>query len=105
MRVAVACDGLVVAPYFAQCRSYMIYAIERGKVVGSRNLPAFDQSVGGIAKLLQDLEVDALIVGRIDAEKASGLRSSGVDLVTDAQDDPLLAVRDYLASIFSLVED
>ncbi len=48
MRVAVACDGLVVAPYFVQTTSYMIYNVERGIIVGSNNLPALDKAVEAV---------------------------------------------------------
>jgi len=105
MRIAVACDGLVVAPYFVQSRSYMIYFVELGRIVGSRNLPIFDKPIFKLVDFLKSLEIDVLIVGRIENDIAAMLRSSGVELVTYAKDDPLVAVQEYLASVFSAVED
>ena len=105
MRVAVACDGLVVAPYFVQTTSYMIYNVERGIIVGSNNLPALDQAIGQLIELIKSIGIDAFIVGRIDNDMAAALRASGADLVTDAKDDPLLAAQSYLSSIFTAVVD
>ena len=105
MRVAVACDGLVVAPYFVQTTSYMIYNVERGIIVGSNNLPALDKAVGQLVELIKTIGIDAFIVGRIDNETAVALRASGADLVTNAKDDPLLAAQGYLSSVFTAVAD
>lgn len=105
MKVAVACDGLVVAPYFVQTTSYQIYTVERGVIVGSNNLPALDQSISQLADLLKDIGIDAFIVGRIDADMAAILRTSGAELVTDAKDDPLVAAREYLSGVFAAVVD
>ena len=93
MRVAVACDGLVVAPYFVQTTSYMIYNVERGIIVGQ------------LVELIKTIGIDAFIVGRIDNETAVALRTSGTDLVTNAKDDPLLAAQGYLSSVFTAVAD
>lgn len=100
MRIAVACDGLCVAPYFVQTTSYAIYSVEHGTFVGSNNMPALDQTIPQLAQLLKQLDIDAFIVGKIDSEMASTLRTSGADLVTDAKDDPLMAAREYISSVF-----
>lgn len=105
MRIAVACDGLVIAPYFVQCTGYMVYTVQYGRVVESRNLPALDQPISLLANVLLSLEIDTLIVGRIDEEMAAMLSSAGLEVVANAQDDPLVAVQDYLSRIFSAVED
>ena len=105
MRIAVACDGLCVAPYFVQTTSYAIYSVEHGTFVSSINMPALDQTISQLAELLKQLEIDAFIVGKIDSDMASTLRTSGADLVTDAKDDPLMAAREYLSSIFFADED
>lgn len=105
MRIAVACDGLVVARYFVQTTSFMIYSVERGVIVGSNNLPSLGQGVKQLAQLLKGLEIDVLIVGRIDNDMAATLRASGAELVTNAKDDPLLAAREYLSSMLGTVVD
>ena len=38
MRIAVASEGLEVAPRFRQCASYMCYRVERGIIVECQNL-------------------------------------------------------------------
>ena len=101
MKIAVACDGLSVAPLFLKCTSYMCYTVERGVIVDSRNLPAFDQPIEAAANVLRSLGVDVLIMGRIDPDAKERLGASGATLVTGAKGDPLQAARSYLASMFS----
>ena len=104
MNIAVACDGLVIAPYFVQCNGYMVYSVDRGVVVDSRNLPVFDRSVHRAVNLFQSIGIDVLIVGRIDSEMASVIRSSGIELVEGAQDDPLVATREFISNLFLAAE-
>lgn len=104
MKIAVACDGLTISPYFVQTTSYTVYNVERGVIVGSNNLPALDQTISQLAVFLRSIGVDAFIVGRIDADMADVLRTSGAELIVDAQDDPLIAAKEYLSRIFTAVE-
>ena len=105
MKVAVACDGLVVAPYFVQSTSFMIYTVRYGVVVDSRNFIAIDQPIKQLAELLRSLGVDTVIVGRIDANKAAALEAAGLEVIRNAADDPLIAVREYLTSILVTIEE
>ena len=61
MRIAVACAGLEVAPYFAQRTNYMCYTIERGIVADGQNVPTLEKSTQKLAELLKALEVDTVI--------------------------------------------
>ena len=105
MKIAVACDGLVVAPYFVQCTSYTIYTVKLGRIVDSRNLVAFDQTLRQLGEMLHSLDIDVLIVGRIEPDVQAFLASFGLEIVPNAEDDPLVSAREYLTSIFSAVED
>ena len=105
MKIAVACDGLVVAPYFVQTTSYQIYTVERGVIVSANNLPALDQTISQLADLLKSIGIDVFIVGRVDSDMAATLRTSGAELVTDAKDDPLVAAREYISNAFAVVAD
>lgn len=105
VKVAVACDGLAIAPYFAQSTSYTVYTVKDGRVMESRNLPVFDRSGSQLPTLLDSIGVGTFIAGGIDNGTVSALHSSDIDVVSDAAGDPLSAVRGYLSNVLCAVED
>ncbi len=104
MRIAVACDGLAVAPFFVQTTSYMFYTVKHGVIVDSRNLPAFDKTIQELAELLKALEVDALVVGKIEQDMSALLRNEEIEVVEGASGDPLTAARACVSDMFALAE-
>ncbi len=104
MRIAVACDGLSVAPFFVQTTSYMFYTVKQGVIVDSRNLPAFDKTLRELADLLKSLEVDVLVVGSIEPEMAAVIRDAGIELAEGASGEPLTAARACVSEMFALAD-
>ena len=105
MRIAVACAGLEVAPYFAQRTNYMCYTIERGIVADGQNVPTLEKSTQKLAELLKALEVDTVIVGRIEYDTASSLCRAGIEVVAGAEGEALDVVRAYLTKTLSGVDE
>ncbi len=97
MGIAVACDGLAIAPAFVQCSSYMCYEVAEGQPIGCRNIPAFDQPPEKLPEFFDAIDADTVIVGCIDGDIAANLEAHDVKVVSDKLGDPLSAVREYLS--------
>ena len=105
MKIAVACAGLNVAPYFSQCSNYMCYTVDRGIIVGSQNMPALDQPLEQLIELLRTIGMDTLIVGRIEYDMASKLCISGIEVVAGAEGTALDVAKAYVNRTLSGVSD
>ena len=66
MRIAVACQGLDVAPRFARSSSFMCYRVDRGMFADCQNMPNLSFPPAQLAQVLKDLDVSVMIVDRID---------------------------------------
>lgn len=96
MVVAVACDGLTIAPAFVMCSSYMCYKIAAGSPAGCRNVPAADQPLDHLPRFLAALGADILVTGVIDADIKEYLEGCGIEVADGRSGDPLAAVEDLL---------
>ena len=105
MRIAVACDGLGIAPYYTQSRSYMCYTVTFGVVSSAANVPITEKIDNSVADLLKALEVDVLITGKIDPNHASELVANGIEVVSDETGLASEAVNTYLAKTFVPLDD
>lgn len=101
VRIAVACAGLEVAPYFAQRTNYMCYDVERGIIEDGKNVPALEKGAMSLTDFLQTLEVDTIIVGRIEYDIASSLCRTGVEVVAGAEGEALEVARAYISKTLS----
>lgn len=101
MKIAVACNGLEVAPYFSQCSNYMCYTVDRGIIVGCQNMPAPDQPLDQLILLLSSIGMDTLIMGRIEYDMASTLCAAGIEVVAGAQGEALDVAKAYVARTLS----
>ena len=105
MRIAVACQGLSVAPYFVQCTSYTCYTVERGIISDSHTMPAFDQPIEKLIEVLKSVGIDALIVGLIEYDMAASICHSGIEIVAGAQGNALDVAKAYVSNTLSGVEE
>ena len=105
MIVAVSCDGLNVAPYFMQTTSYMVYTVDRGVIVDSRNLPAIGANADDLIELLHTIKVDTLIAGRIDCSLCGNLCRDGIEVIADAKGAALDVMKAYLTQTLTGVID
>lgn len=105
MKVAVACDGLNVAPYFAQCTSYMCYTVERGIITGSANVPITDNPAMKPLEFLKALGADTVIVGLIEYDLASNLCHHNIEVIAGAEGPAADVVRAYVSRTLSGVSE
>lgn len=96
MGIAVACDGLSIAPRFVACSSYMCYDVSAGSPRGCRNISAADQPLDKLPDFLHAVEADTLIAGAVDDEVVALLESRGITVIAGRSGDPLHAVEEYL---------
>lgn len=105
MIVAISCSGLSVAPYFTQTSSFMVYTVERGIIVDSRNLPAIGETTKELIDLLRAIEVDTLIAGRIECDLCGLLCRDGIEVIADAEGEALDVMKAYLTETLTGVID
>ena len=105
MKVAVACQGLTVAPYFVQCTGYTVYTVDRGIITDSRSIPAPDQPIEKLVDMLKSIGIDTLIVGRIVYDMASVLCRNGIEVVAGAEGSALDVAKAYVSNTLAGVEE
>ena len=105
MRVAVACQGLNVAPYFVQCTNYTVYTVNRGIITDSRTMPALDQPINKFVELLKSINIDALIVGLIEYDMAAVLCRNNIEIVAGAEGSALDVAKAYFSNTLTGVQE
>ena len=80
MRIAVACQGLDVAPRFARSSSFMCYRVDRGMFADCQNMPNLSFPPAQLAQVLKDLDVSVMIVNRIDPTSETALKAAGIEV-------------------------
>lgn len=96
MRIAIACEGLHVAPRYEYCESYMCYTVDHGIIVDCQNMPSPGVNYHEIAATLYEIGVRVLIVGSIDASIADMYCQSGIDVIANAKGDARRLAEQYL---------
>ena len=61
MRIAVACDGLSVAPHAAGCASFTCYSVNHGIISGCCNVPNMGITIFESVETLKQMDTDELI--------------------------------------------
>ena len=84
MRIAVASEGLDVAPLFRSTVSFMCYTVKRGIITECQNMPNPKLPIDELVELFKELEIDVMIVGRIEYEFANRLCRAGIEVVAGA---------------------
>ena len=98
MKVAVACNGMNVSPFAAQCESFTCYTVNKGVISDCRNLPNMGITGAEAAKLINDLGFEILITNGIDVDMANLLCECGVEVVAGVQGTAREAVERYISS-------
>ena len=105
MRIAVASEGLEVAPRFRQCASYMCYRVDRGIIVECQNLPNPGLAAPKLVALLVEMGVDTLIVGAIDYDVANVFCHAGIEVIAGAHGSAREVVQAYLTRTLTGVDE
>lgn len=96
MRIAVACDGLTVAPLTSRCESFACYSVDNGIIAGCCNVPNMGVTVQESIDILKQIDVDALIARSFSTELAGALEAAGIDRITQDEESPRVAADAYL---------
>ena len=82
MKIAVACDGLLVAPLTSRCESFTCYAVEHGIIAGCCNVPNMGVTIQESIDILKKMDADVLIARSFGTELDAALEAAGIDRVT-----------------------
>lgn len=105
MKIAVASEGLRVAPYFGSATSYMCYTVQRGIITDCQNMPNQKLSLDNLVELFKELGIDVVITGRIEYAIANKLCHSGIEVVAGANGNAGDIARGYLSKTLTGVEE
>ncbi|MDO5117299.1 MAG: NifB/NifX family molybdenum-iron cluster-binding protein [Eggerthellaceae bacterium] len=105
MRIAIACEGLHVAPRYEYCESYMCYTVDHGVIVDGQNMPSPGVNYREIADTLYDIGVRVLIVGAIDASVAELFCAKDIDVIANAKGEARRVLDQYLTDELIGVDD
>ena len=96
MKIAVACDGLAIAPQAANCASFTCYTINAGIIASCSNVPNLTLSPKERAQFLSEMGVNALIARRFSPEGLEALAAAGIEPICSRSVTPRDAVDVYL---------
>ncbi len=96
MKIAVACDGLVIASQAATCSSFTCYGVENGVIISCSNVPNMGLTPHERASILKQMGVDALIARQFTPEGLAALGEVGIDPVRSDASAPREAADAYL---------
>lgn len=100
MRIAVASDGLEVAPYLESCTNYNCFKVSNGRLVDYQNLPILDTQSLSLADLFKELGIDVLIVGCLQKPTRKVLENHGITVLCGAKGEAKHVVENYLTETF-----
>ena len=75
MKIAVACDGLLVAPLTSRCESFTCYAVEHGIIAGCCNVPNMGVTIQESIDILKKMDADVLIARSFGTELDAALEA------------------------------
>ena len=81
MRIAAAYIDGNIAPFFSRVSALKIYEIENGRVITAKLLETHGVGYGALALALNQLNIEAVICGRISLQAKSALTALDIDVV------------------------
>jgi len=105
MKIAVASEGLEVAPYFEGCTNYNCFTIENGTITNYRNLPNQAFPDGKAVAVLSGLGIDTIIVGRISKRSMDFLKGQDFTVFPGALGGAKEAVEAYITTTFMACDE
>lgn len=101
MRIAVASEGLNVAPCFGLCSNFNCFTIEQGEITDYRNLAVGACQHGSTVDLLCELGLDTVIVDAISDRAEEAFVACDIVVVKHISGDAKAAVEAYLQTLAS----
>ena len=105
MRIAIACEGLRVAPRYEYCESYMCYTVDHGVIVDCQNMPSPGVNYHELASTLHEIGVRVLIVGEIDESVADLYCDNDIEVIAGAHGDARHLAEQYLTDKLTGVDE
>ena len=109
MIIAVASNGLDIAPKFLQCENLSCYSTQSFKLADVRNMPTPGFSCEEHADLLEKIGADVLICGEIPLNCRLELEECNVVVIADKSGNALEAaqsyVDEYVQTVFGTEDD
>ena len=96
MIIAVASDGLQIAPHFSQCQNFNYYTTQSYEISGSQNLPAQGCTDTEYASLMSMMGINAIICNMVGLATKSAFEEQGIEVVTGVTGTALDAARAYV---------
>ncbi len=104
MRIAVASQGLDVAPWFLHCSSYMCYRVERGMITDCHNMPNLSMSSEQTAHLMHDLGITVVISNNLEGSAKRALEAEGIETVEGMSGTASAVARQYVTNTLAGTE-
>ena len=102
MRIAVASEGLNVAPCFGLCSNFNCFTIEEGEIIDYRNLAVGACHHSSTVDLLCELGLDIVLVDSISERAEEAFSACGITVLKHVSGDSKLVVEEYLVSLASI---
>ncbi|MCH4183904.1 MAG: hypothetical protein LKF61_00255 [Eggerthellaceae bacterium] len=96
MRIAVASEGLDVAPQFAQCANFNYFTTKSFEIVDSQNIPFRSCTIDDCVRLFKTIGTDAIICDSISTVSQRILTDQGFEVVQQAHGNALQAAQRYI---------
>ncbi len=96
MKIAVACDGLEVAPQASRCSSFTCYTVTNGIISGCSNVPNMGITLKECVSTLNQMNINVLIAGMLNADLGRELETAGIEYVLSSASTPSEAAQSYL---------
>lgn len=96
MKIAVACDGLEVAPQASRCSSFACYTVTNGIISGCSNVPNMGITLKECVDTLVQMNINVLIAGMLSDDLGRELEAAGIEYVLSSASLPSEAAQSYL---------
>lgn len=99
MKIAMPFKDGKVNPHFGTSQEFVVVELENGKVTNQKVITAegLQHNHGGLAGMIRDLKVDAVITGGIGGHMLEALQQAGVKVVPGAAGEVKAVAEAYAA--------
>lgn len=84
MKVAVACEDIMVSGHFGHCHKFKLYDVENNSIVKTESIDNPGHKPGFLPKFLNELGVNTIIAGGMGAKAVTLFNNNSIDVVTGA---------------------
>lgn len=99
MKIAVACDGNIVAGHFGHCEMFNVYEVLNREVIKSEAIANPGHKPGFLPNFLNDLGINVIISGGMGAGAIDIFNEKGIEVITGASGNADQVVNDYLQGV------